>query len=236
MLVVHRGILQGTAAAQAKSADQFVSEHFASSIAACHVNDLWFTHESRNLLRDYWDRSRAVQSNSALTSRRIRRDVMNDEQRKLLETWRDQAKQLYRAHYASSVKFHAYHKRLGYPECILSAIVTTAVFAALRDTPTLAAKITVTVVTAVITVLTAMQTFLRLPERAEKHQSSGAGFAAIHREAAELIAFPPTDQAELRKIVGSLRLRWNELSRASLVNEKEQWDKAIESMRSELKG
>jgi len=49
---VHRGILQGTAAAQAKSADKLASEHPASSIAAYHANDLWFIHEIRDLPHD----------------------------------------------------------------------------------------------------------------------------------------------------------------------------------------
>jgi len=65
---------------------------------------------------------------------------------------------------------------------VLTTVVGTSVFAALGKEVSLGARLAVGAVSVLAAVLAALQTFLRLSERAESHKKSAAGYAAFRRD------------------------------------------------------
>ena len=65
----------------------------------------------------------------------------------------------------------------------------------------------VIVIVLVTPVLAALQTFLRFPERAEKHRSAAVRFGDLKGEIEELIALAPSDDAKLTETIRDLRKR-----------------------------
>lgn len=138
---------------------------------------------------------------------------MTDGERRLLESWEKDTKMIYRAQYDSAVRAQNLNLYLGIPTVILSAVVGTSVFATLGKNPSQASQIAVGIISMIVTALASLQTFLRFSERAERHQATAAGFAALNRESLELLASPPADEEETKKKLASFRERWDELSR-----------------------
>ena len=111
----------------------------------------------------------------------------------------------------------------------------TSVFATLGKNPGIAAQITVGLLSMVVTALASLQTFLRFSERGERHQATAAGFAALNREAVQLLASPPQDE-EMSKRLDSFRERWDELSRNAPTAFTLAWKHATERTAKEHRG
>jgi hypothetical protein len=158
---------------------------------------------------------------------------MNDDTKKLLDDWELQTKQIYRAHYGSAIKCRSLNQWLGLPSAVLSAVAATTIFATAAEGGNLTLKVVTGAITLIVTILAALQTFLRFSERAEKHQTAGAGFAALNREISQLIAEPPDKKKRLAAQMGSIRSRWEELSRNSPVNFQSAWKVSAEKIRKE---
>ncbi len=88
------------------------------------------------------------------------------------------------------------HLLLGVPAIVLSTIVGTSVFASLEATIDTRIKIVLGTTSVVAAVLSALQTFLRFPERAEQHRRAGARFGAVRREVETLLAVGQPPSAE----------------------------------------
>lgn len=133
---------------------------------------------------------------------------MTDEEIKLLQNWARETKTIYRAHYGSAIRAQRLSLKLGIPTVILSAVVGTSVFATIDQNPSVYLQIAVGTISLAVTVLASLQTFLRLSERAERHQATAAGFAALNRLAVNLLA----STSEVDGWMTSFRERWDELS------------------------
>ncbi|MGZ5435811.1 MAG: SLATT domain-containing protein [Pyrinomonadaceae bacterium] len=151
---------------------------------------------------------------------------MTTDERTLLENWEKDTKKIYRAQYDSSVRAQNLNLYLGIPTVILSAIVGTSVFAMLGKTPGNTSQIAVGIISMVVTALASLQTFLRFSERGERHQATAAGFAALNREARNLLASPPADDKETKERLRSFRERWDELSKNAPTAFKSSWNLA----------
>jgi hypothetical protein len=150
---------------------------------------------------------------------------MTNEQRELLKYWQLNLQLFLRGHYAASVGCERKNLLLGAPTFILSAIVGTSVFSTLATEPTTEAKIAVGLTSMLVTVLAALQTFLRYSERGEKHRISGATFAALHKEIGQLLVVSPIDEQKLGDAITSIRHRWDELSKESPTIPEKIWDR-----------
>jgi len=147
-------------------------------------------------------------------------------QLRLLLEWDEGTQFIYRAHYASAIEHQRNSLWLGIPTVVLSAIVGTSVFAALGKEPSRCVQIAVGVTSVLVTTLAALQTFLRYAERAEKHRSTGARFAALNKEVHQLRAFPPKTSADLKTWMDDFRSRWDALSADSPTNTGRAWSYA----------
>jgi hypothetical protein len=116
------------------------------------------------------------------------------------------------SHYECSKLFEGYHRSLGYPTVILSALAGTAFVSTLNDSNILWARGFAIVLSLAVTVFASLQTFLRYSERSEKHKSAAAEFGKLRRELEQIIALIPDGDAVSKAEMESIRIRWGELS------------------------
>lgn len=141
---------------------------------------------------------------------------MTTEQLEKLKEWQGNFQRFLGGHYEAANRCERLNLWLGIPVVILSALVGTSVFSALRSETTPAwAKIVVGLVSILVAILGSLQTFLRFSERGEKHRIAGASFAALHKEVDQLLVLSPNSDPKLEAAMTSLRTRWDKLSKES---------------------
>ncbi len=86
-----------------------------------------------------------------------------------------------RAHHLAASAYNRYNNYLGVPVVILTAIISTAIFATLENNPDLIYKIAAGLISLLATVLSALQTFLGFNQKAEAHKNAGIKYSAIKR-------------------------------------------------------
>lgn len=103
--------------------------------------------------------------------------------RELLTRWAKRARETQAAQYEMANRLGRRSQWLGVPVIVITAIVGTSVFASIsQEVVSLEAKIVVGLLSVAATVLSSLQTFFKLSERAEKHRQCGSKFGAIRRE------------------------------------------------------
>jgi hypothetical protein len=119
----------------------------------------------------------------------------------LIEDWYRRARESQFAHYEAAQPLARANYKLGLPVVALSTIVATSVFATLESATTPNYRIIVGLISAAVAVLSALQTFLRFEERAEKHRAAGGQYGALRRELEQTrAAGPPYDTQLLTRI------------------------------------
>ncbi|MCI0410846.1 MAG: SLATT domain-containing protein, partial [Acidobacteria bacterium] len=108
----------------------------------------------------------------------------------LLKDWRQRMAAASEAHYKLASGLRKKNLMLGVPVVIFSSIVGTSLFATLADPEAgipPAFKITVGSISVAAAILSALQTFLRFGERAEKHVVAADWYAAVRRDIDQLL-------------------------------------------------
>jgi hypothetical protein len=112
--------------------------------------------------------------------------------RELLTRWAKRAREAQAAQYEMANRLGRRSQWLGVPVIVITAIVGTSVFASIsQEVISLQAKIAVGLMSVAATVLSSLQTFFKLSERAEKHRQCGSKFGAIRREIEAALAEDP---------------------------------------------
>ncbi|MFM0309503.1 SLATT domain-containing protein [Paraburkholderia sp. RL17-383-BIF-A] len=104
------------------------------------------------------------------------------DENQLLLKWIRRARESQMSHYDMADLLSARDRQVGWLATALTAFVGTAVFASLHASavsPEL--KIFIGFVSVAAAVASALQTFLRYAERAEKHRAAGARYGAVRR-------------------------------------------------------
>jgi hypothetical protein len=119
----------------------------------------------------------------------------------LLDDWYRRARESQFAHYNAAYPLASANYRLGLPVIVLSTFVATSVFATLESSTALGYRIAVGIISVSAAVLSALQTFLRFEERAEKHRTAGGQYGALRRELeAARAAGAPYDPALIARV------------------------------------
>ncbi|MBW0446315.1 SLATT domain-containing protein [bacterium M00.F.Ca.ET.228.01.1.1] len=104
-----------------------------------------------------------------------------DEQQLLLK-WIRRARESQMSHYDMADLLSARDRQMGWLVTVLAAFVGTAVFASLNTSGvSFEIRLLVGLVSVVAAVSSALQTYLRYAERAEKHRAAGARYGAVRR-------------------------------------------------------
>lgn len=130
----------------------------------------------------------------------------------LFEEWHAGIRINVLAHYDCSKLFDRYHRLLGYPTVILSALAGTAFVSSLTDSGVWWARGFAILLSLAVTVLASLQTFLRFAERAEKHKAAATEFGKLRRELEQILALTPAGGAVTAGEMEAVRLKWGELS------------------------
>lgn len=83
-----------------------------------------------------------------------------------------------------------YHRALGVPTIVLSAIVGTSIFTSLEMQVDPSLKILVGLISITATVLASLQTFYNFADRADKHRIAGVKYKEMIRELEQLLTQP----------------------------------------------
>ncbi|OYU51946.1 MAG: hypothetical protein CFE27_08745 [Alphaproteobacteria bacterium PA1] len=117
-----------------------------------------------------------------------------------------------KAHFNAGVRWSQYHYFLGIPAVVLSSIAGIAFF---KDYPLIGGAIS-----SLVTVLTALSTFLKPAERAASHKTSGDQYLGLKNDARVFrsvrLAYVCDDQAAIDGL-DEFTKRRNEMNQASLV-------------------
>ncbi len=130
----------------------------------------------------------------------------------LIQEWHAGIRISVLAHYECSKLFEAYHRLLGYPTVILSALAGTAFVSTLTNSDLKWARGIAIILSLAVTVFASLQTFLRYSERAEKHKKAATEFGKLRRELEQIIAVIPDGSTVAENDMKSVRLKWGELS------------------------
>jgi len=130
----------------------------------------------------------------------------------LVDSWRQRARTYQKAHYDAAERLHRRNYQIGVPVMALSAIVGTSVFATISSDLAVWSRVVVGIVSIAVAVLSALQTFFRFAERAEKHREAAIRYGVINRELERLRTFPPSGQEDARSILVQVEQKLNELA------------------------
>ena len=121
----------------------------------------------------------------------------------LLISWRERARRAQKAHFESSSICTRNHYVLGVFVVVMSTVVGSALIG--RFIP----EIAIAAISILVAALAAIQTFLKLPERAEKHRIVAAKLSNVKKRIEELDAFTQGD--ELKQNIERIRIDWDHI-------------------------
>lgn len=130
---------------------------------------------------------------------------MNDP-KALIKEWNNRVLVALNAHYETARFYRQWHYRLGIPAALSATIVGTTVYATIDKSTDLRIKIAAGVFGVLAAVLTSLQTFLQLSERAEKHRAIATQYSSVGKELEILIA---TNQEPDQKKLDELRAKYD---------------------------
>jgi hypothetical protein len=107
----------------------------------------------------------------------------------LLRQWLKRVRESAFAHYAAEEHYSRLHYYVGLPATALAAIVGTTVFASLDAAVDIRIKFGVGLISVVTAIATGLQTFLRLPEQAERHRKVAGEYGAVRRQIEQNLVF-----------------------------------------------
>lgn len=119
----------------------------------------------------------------------------------LAKEWHNRALVALTAHYASARHYNDRNSQLGISALILTTIVGTTVFTSLGTSNNDLLKIATGIATVIAVVLSALQTFLKYSEKAERCKTIAARYSSIGRELEIILANPSSiDKTFLEQI------------------------------------
>lgn len=106
---------------------------------------------------------------------------MNDKQKILLTDLFRRARESQIIHYECGSHYERWNYLLGVSAMILSAVVGTAIFTSLDAADIGNYKILIGLISVLVTIVTALHTFLGYAQRSEKHKAAAAGYSSIRK-------------------------------------------------------
>jgi hypothetical protein len=147
----------------------------------------------------------------------------------LLRDWERRSAASAEANYGVAQRLARNNIRFGIPVVVLTTLIGTSVFATLEENVAVEYRIVVGALSAVAAVLASLQTFLRFPERAEKHRAAGEHWSSVRREISQMLALHPTylaSRGDPKAYLDDLRGRMDEIAAQSPEMPDRDWARA----------
>jgi hypothetical protein len=126
----------------------------------------------------------------------------------LLSQWRNGLRIEHIAQHRSATRCELCGRLLGVGAIVLSAVVGTAIFASLSTSPDARLQIAAGMLSIGAAVLTALQTFLNYPERAERHRKAALAYGALRRKLEQRMSTAQS-QSEPAALLSEFREVWD---------------------------
>jgi len=123
----------------------------------------------------------------------------------LLQAWSEKAHDHEKTNYEAAHVYRKRYSQLGIPLVILTAVVGTGIFGTLEKSASVAWRVAVGVLSVLTTILTAIQTFLRYGEKAEKHRNVAVRYGEIRRDIDLTLALPPALRGDAKKFLETIK-------------------------------
>ncbi|MGA7412839.1 MAG: SLATT domain-containing protein [Bryobacteraceae bacterium] len=133
----------------------------------------------------------------------------------LLLKWSERARANQFQHWESARYYELANYALGGPAVVLSAIVGTAVFATLEKLLDIRIRLAVGAISVLSAILVAIQTFLRLSERAEKHRATAAAYSSVRRRIEAALSLAAEKDESLKGAVEEVLKELNSLAESA---------------------
>ncbi len=133
----------------------------------------------------------------------------------MLDRWHRRSYVAHKAHVCAGTHFARLHYWIGVPTVFLTSAVSTTVFATLEHQAGLGLKIVVGLASIAAGSLAAMQTFLKLSERAEHHRLAAAGYSSLRRHIEAVLALPAIQRGSVKSLLFGLERKYAKLTRVS---------------------
>ena len=148
---------------------------------------------------------------------------MNENKKKLISDWHRRCRQSQRLNYTTGNLYMKYHYIIGVITIILSGIVSSTFFTQIVQQQTaeqtktsLAITYGAGVLSILVAILTALQTFFRFSEKSEKYKAISAKYGAVRRRLEQLMAKDDIDNEELERQLDNIRAVMDDLAENSL--------------------
>jgi len=129
----------------------------------------------------------------------------------LLDQWRLGLRISHRAHHEAAKYYQRLHLIFGVPTVVISALLSTTVFATLEHSNVTSIKYILSILSVVMVVMSSLQAFLRYAELSERHKTAAAQIGEVRRDLEQHLAFVNTPITELA--VEELRKKWDAADR-----------------------
>ena len=142
-----------------------------------------------------------------------------------------------RAHYKSVDLDNRWNNFIGVPVVITTTIVATSIFATLNSNPEIKWRILTGMISILAAVLSALQTFFRFSDRAEKHRVCGAKYGALRRKIEQFVlkykGAPDDKRSEALKEMENISQSLSQLAEDSISISQKAYDLAIKELETE---
>lgn len=127
----------------------------------------------------------------------------------LIDQWRRGIRISHHAHYEAAKFYYRMHLVLSLPAVLVSALLSTTVFAELQDSTVAWMKTAMAVLSVLTVVLSSLQAALRFAERSERHKTAAVQLGEVRRELEQQLVFEHRDEETIEK----LRKKWDSADR-----------------------
>lgn len=142
-----------------------------------------------------------------------------------------------RAHYKAVDLATHRNTLIGVPVVITTSIVATSIFATLNTNPDIIWKITTGFVSIAAVVLSALQTFFKFSELAEKHRANGVNYSSLRRQIEHyILKYKAASNDKREKALEDLEVisqRLSQLAADSIPIPQKAYELAIKEIKSE---
>lgn len=156
--------------------------------------------------------------------------MLDQSTKQLLTDWKRRCRESQRNHYTAANRYMKRNRWVGTPAIVLSAILGTGVLASMESHVSMAWRIAAGLIGVAAAVLTALQVNLNHSERAERHKTAGARYAAVRREIEQTLSVEPGGREDLLRILDKIRDRMDSLAEQSPALPPDLWDKGGEEI------
>lgn len=118
------------------------------------------------------------------------------------------------AHLRAAAGYQRLHRLLGVPVTVLTALVSTSIFASMGESKREGMLIAAGIISVLTAILSGVQTFLNYTELSVKHQEAGTKYGKLRRRVDEVMAVGYADD-KLEALLKEVREAWDKIEAES---------------------